>query len=154
MKPEASTPSEFVGFVRDIGVRSFDYFASRVTDDRSPFHKLAAYWSELAEEQKSRFFDQLIMGAQVVAASAMVGRLARRQMKAVPTDARAASEPAETKDKKKKKSAGGESALIKEKKKNKKKADGKKAKNKDKKGKKKKTKKGVGVDADSIPSVS
>lgn len=153
MSPEASTPSEFVGFVRDIGVRSFDYFASKVTDDRSPFHKLAAYWSELAEEQKSRFFDQLITGAQVVAASAMVGRLARRQAKA-PSEVRPASEPAETKDKKKKKSAGGESALIKEKKKNKKKADGKKAKNKDKKGKKKKAKKGVDIDADSIPSVS
>ena len=147
MSPEPQTPSEFVDFVRDIGVRSFDYFASRV-EDRSPFRKLAAYWSELEADQKTRFFDQLITGAQVLAASAMVTKLARR-------NAKVSDEPPSDKKKKKVAVAAGEIDDVKEKKKNKKKAEGKKGKNKDKQRKKKKSKKsGQYLDAEAIPSAS
>jgi hypothetical protein len=146
---ETRTPPEFVDFVRDIGVRSFDYFSRKITDERSPFHKLATYWNELEAEQKSRFFDQLISGAQTLAASAVVTRLSGRK-------AAAPAVKDEAKAKKEKKHAS-EIDDVKEKKKNKKKSakkiDDKKAKNKDKKGKKKKSKK-ADKNVPAIPSAS
>lgn len=150
MTTETRTPPEFVDFVRDIGVRSFDYFSRKITDERSPFHKLATYWNELEAEQKSRFFDQLISGAQTLAASAVVTRLAGRKVSAPAVK----SEP---KEGKKEKKYASEIDDVKEKKKNKKKsakkADDKKGKNKDKKGKKKKSKK-ADTTTDVIPSAS
>ena len=76
-------PSEFVEFVRDVGIRAFDNLAVRLapssvkeaavdegTRHVSPIQSIARDWIGMDPVEKEHFFEQMIAAAQIVAASA------------------------------------------------------------------------------------
>lgn len=56
--------SEFVGFVRDTGVRAFDRLTSRSTELEAPLRPVLRAWSKLSDDQKNDLFDELIAAVQ------------------------------------------------------------------------------------------
>ncbi len=59
-------PSEFAGFVRDIGKRAFDALGERVKDLEKPLRPLVRSWSKLTEEEKNLLLDELIASVRSV----------------------------------------------------------------------------------------
>jgi hypothetical protein len=60
--------SEFVGFVRDTGVRAFDRLSEQVRDVAAPLRPLLRAWGKLSGAQKNDLFDELIGSVQGTAA--------------------------------------------------------------------------------------
>ncbi|GAC1431937.1 MAG: hypothetical protein NVSMB68_04360 [Thermoanaerobaculia bacterium] len=56
--------SEFVGFVRDTGIRALDRLTTRAKEIEAPLRPVLRAWSKLSNEQKSDLFDQLIATVQ------------------------------------------------------------------------------------------
>jgi hypothetical protein len=62
--------SEFVGFVRETGVRAFDRLSTRSKEVNVPLRPVLRAWSKLSEDDKSDLFDELISTVQTSDASA------------------------------------------------------------------------------------
>jgi hypothetical protein len=58
-------PSEFVGFVRETGVRAFDRLAERAKELETPLRNFVRSWSRLSEIEKLALFDELIEAAKL-----------------------------------------------------------------------------------------
>lgn len=58
-------PSEFVGFVREAGVKAFDRLASRAKELDAPLRSFVRSWSRLSADQKNALFNELIAAARV-----------------------------------------------------------------------------------------
>ena len=53
-------PSEFVGFVRETGVRALDRLSTRARDLDPPLRNFLRSWGRLSEGDKYRLFEELI----------------------------------------------------------------------------------------------
>ena len=62
--------SEFVGFVRETGVRAFDRLSTRSKEVKVPLRPVLRAWSKLSDDQKTDLFDELISTVQTSDASA------------------------------------------------------------------------------------
>jgi hypothetical protein len=71
--------SEFVGFVRETGVRAFDRLSTRSKDVKVPLRPVLRAWSKLSDDQKSDLFDELISTVQTSDASAPSPRKSSQQ---------------------------------------------------------------------------
>ena len=58
-------PSEFVGFVRQAGVKAFDRLAARAKDLDAPLRSFVRSWSRFSTDQKTALFDELIASARM-----------------------------------------------------------------------------------------
>ena len=56
--------SEFVGFVRDTGVRALDRLSSRARDVEAPLRPVLRAWSKLSDTQKDDLLVELIAAVQ------------------------------------------------------------------------------------------
>ena len=56
--------SEFVGFVRDTGIRALDRLTSRSKEVAAPLRTVLRAWSKLSDEQKKDLLDELIAAVQ------------------------------------------------------------------------------------------
>ena len=82
-------PSEFATFIRDTFIRALDHYATRVVEPRDeddkkpakPVRKIADHWLTMQEEQKVRFFDQVVGAAEVAIAAAPVALATLRERK-------------------------------------------------------------------------
>ena len=57
-------PSEFVEFVRQVGVRAFDRLADRLKETSASRRAVLRSWSKLTPEDKASLMDELITSAQ------------------------------------------------------------------------------------------
>jgi hypothetical protein len=57
-------PSEFVEFVRQVGVRAFDRLADRMKETSASRRAVLRSWSKLTAEDKESLMDELITSAQ------------------------------------------------------------------------------------------
>lgn len=57
-------PSEFVEFVREVGVRAFDRLADRLKETSASRRAVLRSWSKLTPEDKESLMDELITSAQ------------------------------------------------------------------------------------------
>jgi hypothetical protein len=98
---------DFTDFLRDLGQKSLDHFASRFTTEEgagsraTPLSGIADRWMGLTEEQKTNFVDQVIAAATLViaaapAATAIVSTVKRAKKR---SDAKAAAKKAPEKKK-------------------------------------------------------
>ena len=62
--------SEFVGFVRETGVRALDRLSTRSKEVSVPLRPVLRAWSKLSGDEKSDLFDELISTVQTSDASA------------------------------------------------------------------------------------
>lgn len=136
----ANQPTEFAAFIRDTFIRALDHYATRVIapreeDDKKPakpVRKIADHWLTLQEEQKVRFFDQVVGAAEVALAAAPVALATLRERKRKSAEAEeelespAPKKKTATKKPAKKKTAANTTAAGTEKKKSKAKTDKKK----------------------------
>lgn len=58
-------PSEFVGFVREAGVKAFDRLASRAKELDAPLRTFVRSWSRFSTDEKNALFDELIASARM-----------------------------------------------------------------------------------------
>lgn len=58
-------PSEFVGFVRETGIRAFDRLARRARDLENPLRSFVRSWSRFSTAQKNALLEELIASAQL-----------------------------------------------------------------------------------------
>ena len=58
-------PSEFVGFVREAGVKAFDRLAGRAKELDASLRSFVRSWSRLSDAEKNALFDELIAAAQM-----------------------------------------------------------------------------------------
>lgn len=58
-------PSEFIGFVRETGVKAFDRLARRARDLENPLRSFVLSWSRFSTAQKNALFDELIASAHL-----------------------------------------------------------------------------------------
>lgn len=56
--------SEFVGFVRDTGVRAFDRLSARAKEIEVPLRPVIRAWAKLSDDQKNDLFAELIAAVQ------------------------------------------------------------------------------------------
>lgn len=61
----AAVPSEFVEFVKQIGIRAFERLALRSSELDPPLRALLKNWSRFSESEKNEFFDELIAAARM-----------------------------------------------------------------------------------------
>lgn len=61
--------SEFVGFVRDTGVRAFDRLSTRAKEIEVPLRPVLRAWAKLSDDQKNDLFAELIAAVQASDAS-------------------------------------------------------------------------------------
>lgn len=69
---------EFRIFIRDIGIRAFDQFASQFAPEQGPrvtarmrsLSRLASCWNALRPAEKELFFEQMISAAQAAGTTA------------------------------------------------------------------------------------
>ncbi len=98
-------PNEFLLFVRDVGVRAFDALAARIASSsdarETPFQKMGGYWLGLEAPQKSYFFDQLIIAAQMAAATAPLAMLRKSKKAKEEKTEKKAPKKAKTRESKK-----------------------------------------------------
>jgi hypothetical protein len=97
MPKEKTPPTEFIEFLRDVGVKAVDHLAERVEKreheaaDVKPLRKIARHWKDMTAAEKHQFFEHVISAAQMVAAAApavMAGvEAVRRRRKKVSADA-------------------------------------------------------------------
>lgn len=65
-------PSEFVGFIREAGVKAFDRLALRAKELDAPLRSFVRSWSRLSNDEKNTLFDELIDSARMPEPSADV----------------------------------------------------------------------------------
>ena len=61
---ENKIPSEFAGFVRDVGVRTFDRLAKQGSKLTASVKSVLRSWTRLKKKEKDLLFDELIAMAQ------------------------------------------------------------------------------------------
>ncbi|MEO6488071.1 MAG: hypothetical protein ABIO78_09050 [Thermoanaerobaculia bacterium] len=57
-------PSEFAGFIRDVGVRAFDRLAERLKENAASRRAVLRSWGKLSQDDKESLIDELIASAQ------------------------------------------------------------------------------------------
>lgn len=147
-EPKAAMPNEFAAFVRTTGIRALDHLATRFTEKNEPaadeseepqprgaIGRIVRQWSVMTDDEKNRFFDQVIVAVQTVAIAAPVAAAVKKVRK---SKAAAKAKPAAATSAKKAHDGGTKADKKDKKKKDKKDKKGKKKdKKRDKKGKKK-----------------
>ena len=63
-------PSEFVGFIREAGVKAFDRLALRAKELDAPLRSFVRSWNRLSTAEKNALFDELIDSARMPEPSA------------------------------------------------------------------------------------
>lgn len=58
-------PSEFVGFIREAGVKAFDRLTIRARELDAPLRSFVRRWSRLSTDEKNALFDELINSARM-----------------------------------------------------------------------------------------
>lgn len=58
-------PSEFVGFIREAGVKAFDRLTIRAKELDAPLRSFVRSWSRLSTDEKNALFDELINSARM-----------------------------------------------------------------------------------------
>ena len=56
--------SEFVGFVRETGIRAFNRLTTRAKEVAAPLRSVLRAWSKLSDDQKNELLDELIAAVQ------------------------------------------------------------------------------------------
>lgn len=59
-----TVPSEFVGFVRNVGTRALDKLAEQLKELDPPLRAVVRSWSKLSATEKRELFDRLIDAAR------------------------------------------------------------------------------------------
>ena len=73
---KSETPNEFSAFVRRIGIAAFDHVSHRLSsgtaegEKEGALRKLASQWDGMSPQEKERFFDYVVSGAQTKVTSA------------------------------------------------------------------------------------
>lgn len=57
-------PSEFAGFIRDVGVRAFDRLAEHLKENAASRRAVLRSWGKLSQDDKESLIDELIASAQ------------------------------------------------------------------------------------------
>lgn len=75
--------SEFVGFVRDTGVRAFDRLSTRAKEIEVPLRPVLRAWAKLSDDEKNDLFAELIAAVQASDATepSPVSRTAQRDIR-------------------------------------------------------------------------